>query len=398
MTVETMGVEVKPPKVAWLNNPAVRSVTVQVVLLAAVAWLLWAGVENMFANLRAANIASGFGFLDRNASFQISQSLLAYDPASATYWDVYLVGLSNTLLVAALGVVLATAIGFTVGIARLSKNWIARSLASLYVESLRNVPVLLQIFIWYFAVLRLLPSRRESMDLGVFGQVNVAGWYAPKPVFGEGADLILWALLIAAALVVAVSRWSRSRQIRTGQTFPVFRLALALCIGLPAVAYLAAGQPVTFILPELGKFGPQGGARVFPELIALLLALSTYTAAFIAEIVRAGILGVRKGQSEAAHALGIRPGLTLRLVVIPQAMRIIIPPLTSQFLNLTKNSSLAVAIAYPDLVSVFAGTALNQTGQAVEILLMTMLTYLALSLLTSFFMNWYNGRMALVER
>src|SRR5690606_26180055 len=168
--------------------PAVRSVTVQVVLLAAVAWLLWAGVENMFANLRAANIASGFGFLDRNASFQISQSLLAYDPASATYWDVYLVGLSNTLLVAALGVVLATAIGFTVGIVRLSKNWIARSLASLYVEYLRNVPVLLQIFIWYFAVLRLLPSRRESMDLGVFGQVNVAGWYAPKPVFGEGAD------------------------------------------------------------------------------------------------------------------------------------------------------------------------------------------------------------------
>jgi general L-amino acid transport system permease protein len=398
MTVETVGVRTRPPRVAWLDNPAVRAALFQAMLIAAFAWLLWSGVQNMFANLRAANIATGFGFLDRVAGFEISQSLLAYDQASSSYLDVYFVGLANTLLVAVLGIALATMTGFAVGIARLSRNWIARTLAGLYVESLRNVPVLLQIFIWYFAVLRLLPSRRESLDLGLFGQINVAGWYAPAPVFGEGSGLMLWALLLGGAAMLALSHWNRRRQIATGRTFPAFRTGLVLVAGLPAVAYFAAGQPVTFDFPAAGNFGPRGGARVYPELIALLLALSTYTAAFIAETVRAGILGVGKGQIEAAHALGIRPAPTLRLVVIPQAMRIIIPPLTSQYLNLTKNSSLAVAIAYPDLVSVFAGTALNQTGQAVEILLMTMLTYLGLSLATSLLMNWYNGRMALVER
>lgn len=398
MAVDTSEAGTPAPRVALLNDPKVRGLVFQAALLVAVAWLAWIGVQNMFANLKAANIASGFGFLGRNASFEISQTLIPYDQATSSYGRVYVVGLLNTLLVAAIGIVLATVIGFVVGIARLSRNWIVSRLAGVYIESLRNIPLLLQIFIWYFAVLRLLPSRRESLDLGLFGQLNISGWYAPEPVFSEGASLILWAFVAAVIAAIAVARWARARQARTGQPFPIFWTSAALIVGLPILAYLASGMPLTFEYPVAGNFGPRGGARIYPEMIGLLLALATYTAAFIAEIVRAGILAVDKGQTEAASALGLRRGQTLRLVVIPQAMRIIIPPLTSQYLNLTKNSSLAVAIAYPDLVSVFAGTALNQTGQAVEILLMTMLTYLALSLLTSAFMNWYNARMALVER
>ena len=398
MAVDTSGVGTPPPKVAFLNDPKIRGLVFQVILLAIVVWLAWIGIQNMFANLRAANIASGFGFLTRNAGFEISQSLIPYDQATSTYGRVYMVGLLNTLLVAIIGIILATIIGFVVGIARLSPNWILSRLAAVYVETLRNVPLLLQIFVWYFAVLRLLPSRRDSLDMGFLGQLNIAGWYAPTPIFEEGASLILWALLVGIVASVVLTRWAHKRQERTGEPFPVFWSSLGLIIGLPILAYLVAGMPITFEYPVMGNFGPRGGSRMYPEMIGLLMALASYTATFIAEIVRAGILAVDKGQTEASYALGLRPGQTLRLVVIPQAMRIIIPPLTSQYLNLTKNSSLAVAIAYPDLVSVFAGTALNQTGQAVEILMMTMLTYLALSLLTSAFMNWYNNKMALVER
>lgn len=390
--------DIAAPKAALLNDPKVRGLIFQVVLLGIVVWLAWVGIQNMFANLKAANIASGFGFLSRNAGFQISQSLIDYDQATSTYGRVYIVGLLNTLLVAILGIILATVIGFVVGIARLSNNWIISRIAAVYIEILRNIPLLLQIFVWYFAVLRLLPSRRDSLDMGFLGQLNIAGWYAPKPVFGDNASWIFWAFVIGIIASIGVTRWAHKRQEATGQPFPVFWSSVGLVLGLPILAYLAARLPITFEYPVAGNFGPRGGARVYPELIGLLLALSTYTAAFIAEIVRAGILAVNKGQTEASYALGLRPGPALRLVIIPQAMRIIIPPLTSQYLNLTKNSSLAVAIAYPDLVSVFAGTALNQTGQAVEILMMTMLTYLALSLLTSAFMNWYNQKMALVER
>ncbi|MEZ5811064.1 MAG: amino acid ABC transporter permease [Rhizobiaceae bacterium] len=390
--------DIAAPKAALLNDPKVRGLIFQVVLLGIVIWLAWVGIQNMFANLKAANIASGFGFLSRNAGFQISQSLIDYDQASSTYGRVYLVGLLNTLLVAVLGIILATTIGFIAGIARLSNNWIISRIAAVYIEILRNIPLLLQIFVWYFAVLRLLPSRRDSLDMGFLGQLNIAGWYAPKPIFHDNASWIFWAFVIGVAGSIGVARWAHKRQEATGQPFPVFWSSVGLVLGLPFLAYLAGGLPITFEYPVAGNFGPKGGARVYPELIGLLMALSTYTATFIAEIVRAGILAVNKGQTEASYALGLRPGPALRLVIIPQAMRIIIPPLTSQYLNLTKNSSLAVAIAYPDLVSVFAGTALNQTGQAVEILMMTMLTYLALSLLTSAFMNWYNQKMALVER
>lgn len=398
MAADTGKLDVPAPKVAFLNDPKIRGLVFQVILLAVVVWLAWVGIQNMFANLKAANIASGFGFLGRNAGFQISQSLIDYDQAVSTYGRVYAVGLLNTLLVAVIGIILATIIGFVVGIARLSNNWIISRLAAVYIEILRNIPLLLQIFVWYFAVLRLLPSRRESLDMGLMGQLNISGWYAPKPIYADNASWIVWAFVIGIAASFGVARWARKRRETTGEQFPVFWTCVGLILGLPVVAYLVAGLPISFEYPVSGNFGPKGGARVYPEMIGLLLALSTYTAAFIAEIVRAGILAVNKGQTEASYALGLRPGPALRLVIIPQAMRIIIPPLTSQYLNLTKNSSLAVAIAYPDLVSVFAGTALNQTGQAVEILLMTMLTYLALSLLTSAFMNWYNQKMSLVER
>jgi general L-amino acid transport system permease protein len=397
MAATTAGGE-SAPKVALLNDPKIRAWIVQIALLIALVWLAWVGIQNMFANLRAANISSGFGFLANNAGFAISQSLIEYEQGTSTYGRVFVVGLLNTLLVSIVGIVVATILGFVVGIARLSQNWVIARLAMVYVETLRNIPLLLQIFVWYFAVLRFLPDRRDSLSLGFLGQINISGWYAPKPLWGEGTSIFLGATLVAVVAIVVLARWARKRQEATGQRFPVFRTALAIIVLLPLAGYLLGGMPLSFEYPEQGNFGPRGGSRVYPEFIGLLLALAFYTGAFIAEIVRAGIVGVNRGQTEASYALGLKPKHTLRLVIVPQALRIIIPPLTSQYLNLTKNSSLAVAIAYPDLVSVFAGTALNQTGQAVEILLMTMLTYLTLSLLISAFMNWYNARMALVER
>ena len=386
------------PKVALLNNPEVRGWVFQIILAILVVYLAFEGWTNMNANLRAAGIASGWGFLGTNAGFAISQSLIEYSQATSTYGRVYVVGLLNTLAVAFVGIILATIIGFLVGVARLSKNWMVSRLAAVYVESLRNIPLLLQIFIWYFGVLRLLPQPREGFDFGPLGLLNNRGFFAPKPVWGEGAEFILYAFIIACVIAWAVGRWARARQMATGQIFPSFLVGLAVIVLLPLVVFFAMGAPLTWDIPKMGGFRPSGGMTLIPEYIAMLIALSTYTASFIAEIVRAGILAVNRGQTEAAHALGLRSGPTLRLVVIPQALRIIIPPLTSQYLNLTKNSSLAVAIAYPELTSVFAGTALNQTGQAVEIISLTMLTYLTISLVTSLFMNWYNNRVALVER
>lgn len=387
-----------PPKVAALNNPAVRATIFQVILAIIVLLVVWQGIANMNANLQAAGVSSGFGFWDDNAGFSVNQSLIAFDQGTATYGRIYVIGVLNTLLVAFFGILLATALGFVIGIARLSTNWIVNRLALGYVEFFRNIPLLLHIFIWYFGVLRLLPQPRDSIDLGFFGLLSNRGMFAPKPLW---ENLAIWtpiALVIGIVAAVLVSRWAHKRQMATGKRFNVLAFTLAAVIGFPVLVFLLTGLPVTFDRPEMGGFRPTGGMTVIPEFIALFVALGTYTAAFIAEIVRAGILGVSKGQSEAAHALGLRQGQNLRLVVIPQALRIIIPPLTSQYLNLTKNSSLAVAIAYPELTSVFAGTALNQTGQAVEIISITMLTYLTISLATSAFMNWYNNSVALVER
>ncbi|MCP5098308.1 MAG: amino acid ABC transporter permease [Chloroflexi bacterium] len=398
MTIDSRASGSEKPKVALLNDPKFRAIIFQSLLVLFIAWLAWGMISNAAHNLQKAGIASGFGFLDKAAGFGINFSPFIEYQETSTYMVTYWVGLQNTLILAVIGVIVATFLGFVIGVARLSTNWVVAKIAYVYVEILRNIPLLLQIFIWYKGVLATLPNKRNSLDWGVFGQLNAAGLFAPKPVTEESFSLVVWALVAALVLIFIIARWAKKRQTVTGQRFPVFWTAVALIILLPLIVYLLSGQPLTFEQPVNGKFGPKGGMQIIPEFIALILALSTYTAAFIAEIVRAGILAVNKGQSEASYALGLTRGQTLRLNVIPQAMRVIIPPLTSQYLNLTKNSSLAVAIAYPDLTAVFAGTALNQTGQAVEILIMTMLTYLVISLITSMFMNWYNAKMSLVER
>ncbi len=385
------------PKVSLFYNPRVRALLSQTILVILVVWIGYEIVTNTKANLDRQNITQGFGFLDQTAGFGIIQSLISYSEES-TYGRAFVVGLLNTLLVAGLGIVLATIFGFLVGIARLSKNWLISRIAAIFVEVIRNIPLLLQIFFWYFAVLRSLPGPRQSISFADSVFLNNRGMFSPRPLFESGAGLIGLAFVAAIILGIGFRIWARKRQEATGEQYHIFRVFMGLIIGLPLIAYFATGMPISFDYPALKGFNYKGGMQIIPELVALLLALTFYTAAYIAEVVRAGILAVSHGQTEAAHALGLSNGLTLRLVVIPQAMRVIIPPLTNQYLNLTKNSSLAAAIAYPDLVSVFAGIVLNQTGQAVEVLLITMGVYLTISLLTAAFMNWYNKRFALVER
>ncbi len=383
--------------IGYLYEPKVRGIIYQVLLVALIALFLYEIVSNAAENLKRQNIASGFGFLKNTAGFDISQSLVEY-ANTMTYGRAFLVGLLNTLLVAGLGIVLATVLGFIVGIARLSPNWLIARLATVFVEVFRNVPLLLWLLMLYFAVLKNLPSPRQSheLPLGIF--LNQRGLYLPYPIWNAKLGVVLALVALGVLGAFAVAGWARRRQLATGQRFPVLWANLGMIIGLPLVVFAILGAPLSFDYPKLTGFNFDGGLVIQPEFAALLLGLTLYTAAFIAEIVRSGILGVSRGQKEAAAALGLRPGLVLRLVVIPQALRIIIPPLTSQYLNLTKNSSLAVAIGYPDLVSVFAGTVLNQTNQAVEVVLITMGVYLTISLLTSLFMNWFNARMALVER
>jgi general L-amino acid transport system permease protein len=384
------------PRVSFMNDPKIRGLVYQVLLFALIIGCIYWIVGNTVENLRRANISSGFGFLNGRAGFDISQSMIDYT-SDARYSRALLVGLLNTLLVAAVGIVTASIIGFLIGVGRLANNWLIRKICMVYVEIFRNIPPLLVIFFWYFGVISVLPIPRESFHLPLSSFLNNRGFFFPKPIWGEGAWLIGAALILAIALVFFVVRRARKRQQATGEQFPVLWTSLGLIIGLPLLAYALAGFPLSFDIPQQSTFNLTGGFQVKPEFLALYLALSFYTAAFIAEIVRAGILGVSKGQSEASFALGLRPGQALRLVVIPQAMRIVIPPLTSQYLNLTKNSSLAIAIGFPDLVAV-GGTILNQTGQAVEVVAIWMVVYLGISLLTSLFMNWFNSRMALVER
>ncbi|SNY93477.1 general L-amino acid ABC transporter membrane protein [Cohaesibacter sp. ES.047] len=385
-----------PAKGSIFNDPMVRGIVYQVALIGGLAYLAWNIIQNAAHNLEKQNIASGMGFMDNTAGFLPNQSLIELS-ATSTYGQALLAGLLNTLLVAVIGIFFATLVGFIVGIARLSNNWVISKLATVYIEIIRNIPLLLQIFFWYFAVLRALPNPRNSWDMGADFFLNNRGLYMPKPMFGEGSGLILIAFVIAIVGSIGVSYWAKKRQMATGQRFPAFWTSVGMIIGLPILAYFIAGMPINLDAPGLKGFNFAGGMKVIPEFVGLLLALTIYTASFIAEIVRAGILAVNHGQTEAAHALGIRNGPTLRLVIIPQAMRVIIPPLTSQYLNLTKNSSLAVAIAYPDIVSV-GGTVLNQTGQAVEIIGIWMIVYLSISLFTSMLMNWYNRSIALVER
>jgi general L-amino acid transport system permease protein len=412
-----------PPRVAVHNNPKVRSAFYQVAVLVLVLACAYAFAVNASANLRAQGFASGFGFLGNTAGFGINQTLIDYSETD-TYGRVFVVGLLNTLLVAVIGCVLATVLGFIVGIARLSPNWLIARLGGVYVETIRNLPLLFQILFWYLAVLGTMPSPRNSIGLGlqpIFSGIgdgiaalglpgadafrslaasigppdvylNNRGVILPRPLLGDGFEWVAIGFGLAVLLAIVLRIWARQRLDATGKTFPTGWAPFCLIVGLPGVVLLALGVPIGFEHPQLRGFNFVGGVRLIPELVALLFALVTYTAAFIAEVVRAGIQAVPRGQSEASQALGLKRGLTLRLIIVPQALRVIIPPLTNQYLNLTKNSSLAVAIGYPDLFAVFAGTTLNQTHQAIEIIAITMAVYLAISLVTSILMNWYNAR------
>ena len=380
-----------------LTDPQARAWIFQLVAVAAVVAFGWFLFHNTQTNLQHRGITSGFGFLDNTAGFGITQHLIDYQE-SDSYGRVFWVGLLNTLLVSVIGIILATLLGFILGVARLSSNWLIRQLATVYIEIFRNIPPLLQIFFWYFAVIGPLPGPRDSLSLGDLVFLNNRGVQMPAPSASEAYGPFMLALLVALALVVALSRWARARRLATGQRFPVFWVSLALIVAIPGACTLLFGSPVNWSVPELQRFNIRGGWVVIPELVSIVMALSIYTAAFIGETVRSGIQAVSGGQTEAAASLGLRPGQVLRLVIIPQALRVIVPPLTSQYLNLTKNSSLAAAIGYPDMVSLFAGTVLNQTGQAIEAMAITMSVYLAISLGMSMLMNAYNARIALVER
>lgn len=386
-----------PSKPPFWNDPQKRALVFQILLVIGIGLLLWFIFSNTLHNLDKRGIKTGFDFLDRPAGFGITQSLIPYTEAS-TFGRTFLVGLLNTLLVAGLGIIFATLLGFAVGVARLSKNWLISRVALVFIETIRNIPPLLQILFWYRAILPLLPGPKDSISLAELFYLHKRGFTLPSPLFEPAFIWTFWAVIAALVLAFIMSRWAKARREKTGQQFPVFWTAVGIILVLPLITFFLTGSPLNWDIPALSGFNFRGGLTVIPELTALLLALSIYTAAFIAEIVRSGIESVSKGQSEAAASLGLRPNRTLQLVIIPQAMRVIIPQLTSQYLNLTKNTSLGVAIGYPDLVNVFAGTTLNQTGQAVEIIFMTMLVYLVISLVISLFMNWYNKRMALVER
>ncbi|MCB2263369.1 MAG: amino acid ABC transporter permease [Candidatus Thiosymbion ectosymbiont of Robbea hypermnestra] len=382
------------PRFTRLGDESVHALLVQFLFLAAVVGLLVFLVFNTLANLESRGIETGFGFLARESGFGISQTLISYTETSS-FGRVFVIGLLNTLLVSVLGIVLATLLGFLIGIARLSRNWLVARLAAVYIETFRNVPLLLQVFFWYVSVLTALPHPRNSHALGEAVFLNQRGFFVPRPLLLEGAWLVLGATALAIVVTFLLVHWSRRRRERTGRPLPVIRYALLLLIGLPGIAFFVAGRPVSWEFPVLQGFNFQGGLTIIPELMALLISLTIYTAAFIAEIVRAGIQSVPHGQTEAASALGLSRSQRLRLILIPQALRVIVPPLTSQYLNLVKNSSLATAIGYPDLVNVFAGTTTSITGQAIEIIAMTMVVYLAVSLSISAFMNWYNARIAL---
>ncbi|MGD9915097.1 MAG: amino acid ABC transporter permease [Rhizobiaceae bacterium] len=385
-----------PERVPLIYNPVVRGIFFQVVVFVAlcafVAWIVY----NTRQNLADAGRSISFGFLDERAGFDLSQALIPYS-ADSTYTQALIAGFLNTLLIAAAGIVTATIVGFIVGIGRLSGNWLIRTICTVYVELFRNIPPLLVILFWYLGVVAILPQPRDSFLLPFGALLSNRGFTFPLPIWEAGSWLAGVALLVAIGMSFFVARRAKARQRATGQRFPVLLTSIALLIGLPLLALALMGFPISFDVPVFGPFQARGGFSIAPEFLALYLSLSLYTASFIAEIVRAGVRGVGRGQTEASYALGLRPSLAMRLVIVPQAMRIIVPPLTSQYLNLTKNSSLAIAAGYADLVSV-GGTILNKSGNSIQIVIIWMVVYLSISLLTSLFMNWFNTRVALVER
>ncbi|PBQ06811.1 amino acid ABC transporter permease [Pseudomonas congelans] len=388
---------VAPKQKLSLSDPKVRAWLFQIITVVAVIALGWFIFDNTQTNLQHRGITSGFGFLENSAGFGIAQHLIDYSEADS-YARVFVIGLLNTLLVSVIGIVLATLLGFVIGVARLSPNWMISKLATVYVEVFRNIPPLLQILFWYTAVFLTLPGPRQAHGYLDMFFVSSRGLNMPRALPAEGAWAFVVSLVVAVIAIVMMVRWANKRFEATGQPFHKFWVGLALLLVIPGLSMLIFGSPVHWELPQLKGFNFSGGWVLIPELISLTLALTIYTAAFIAEIVRSGIKSVSHGQTEAARSLGLRPGPTLRKVIIPQALRVIIPPLTSQFLNLAKNSSLAAAIGYPEMVSLFAGTVLNQTGQAIEVIAITMSVYLAISISISLLMNWYNKRIALIER
>jgi general L-amino acid transport system permease protein len=386
--------ETNKPRRNLFNDPRVRGWLAQALVLTLLAGLAAYALYNIAHNLNKAGVTTGFGFLNDPAGFDISQTLIAYSSRS-TYIDAFFVGILNTLLVSFLGIIFSTVIGFFLGIIRLSPNWLIAKMAEAYTEVIRNIPLLLQVLFWYLAILLPLPGPRQAMHFGEAIFLCNRGLQIPKAMLEPGFIATPIALLAAIILSIFLIRWSKKRQLRTGLHFPDYSVAIALVIGMPLVAMTLSGFPIHWELPVLTGFNFLGGTTILPELIALLLALTLYSATFIGEYVRSGIMAVDKGQREAAHALGHRPWMTYRLIIIPQAMRVVTPPLISQYLTLVKNSSLAVVIGYPDLIHVFAGTALNQSGQAVEIISITMAVYLVISLFISLIMNWYNKKFAL---
>ena len=379
-----------------LTNPVFRSIAIQATLIIGIVLFVWWLVDNTARNLAQANIASGFGFLSDRAGFDIGQTPIAYSNSS-TYGHALIVGLVNTLIVAGAGIVFATIVGFIVGIGRLSQNFLVRLLSTIYVEIFRNIPPLLVILFWYFGVISALGSPRGISENPFGFYLTNRGLQTPSFAFEvlAWASFVVFAIGVVAAIVLA--RRNKALQLKTGDRKPMLWPILGLVVGLPLIAFIVTGLPATIEVPQPGTFNLQGGFQIKPEFVALFLALSLYTAAFIAEIVRAGIMSVSKGQTEASSALGLRRGMTLRLVIVPQAFRVIIPPLTSQYLNLIKNSSLGLAIGYPELFAI-GTTVLNQSGQSIEIIVICMGIYLSISIAVSIFMNWFNAKMALAER
>jgi len=385
-----------PSAVPFWRDPDKRGQIFQVIVLALVIGIGYVLFSNTQANLERQSIATGFGFLQNEAGFEIGESVIEYSAAD-TYSRALLVGALNTLKVSFIGIVLTTILGVIIGIARLSHNWLVSKLAGVFIEVMQNIPVLLQLFFWYAIFYEAFPAPRQALNPlpGLF--ICNRGLLFAVPEAHAAHTPMLWSVGVAVVLWILLNRWAHKRQDLTGKSFPVVRSGLGLCVLLPALVWLAYGAPTALDVPVLRGFNFRGGMAVTPEFSALLLGLVLYTSAFVAEIVRAGIQAVSRGQIEAAMSIGLRPGQVLHLVVLPQALRIIIPPLTSQMLNLTKNSSLAIAIGFADFVSV-ANTTINQTGQAIEGVALIMAVYLVFSLSTSLFMNWYNKKMALVER
>lgn len=382
--------------IAWWRDERKRAVLWQLLVVAALLAVVAFIIVNMIVNLRRLGIPLGFDFLESPGGFAISFSLLEVT-LDSTIARLILTGVINTLVASVLGVILATLLGFLIGVMRLSKNYLISRLAAVYIEVVRNIPVLVQLLFWYVAIVKLFPNVRQSINLGDTVFLSNRGIYMPRPVAQDDFSIIFVVFLIGIGIAVALKRWAAKRQVATGQIFPAISVGLAIIVLLPVLVSLVLGNPIGWEIPELKGFNFQGGFVLQPELSTLVIGLSVCTAAYIAEIVRGGIMAISHGQTEAAHALGLKSSRTLRLVVIPQALRVIVPPLTSQYLNIAKNTTLAGAVGYPDIYSII-GTAQNQTGRAVENVAILMLFFLALSLLISLVMNWYNKRIALVER